>query len=297
MKHTFIKYRLFTVGLAVGLVAGLTSPRVLAADKETRQMMADIRMLQEQTQQLQNLIGALSKSMSDALETSLKAVNTRIDAKLDEQAGNTRKGFADQKLSIDAITRDVGVLREKVDESNVRVGSLTQEVDALRKLVTQINASARPAYDPVLGPPDGAAPEQTAAPVTVGVSPKEAWAQAFSDFTGGNYGLAIQGFEAFIKTFPTNPQAAEAQLNVCSSYLNLNNNAQAIQTCDLVIRNYPTSNKVPGAYYRKGQALKNLKRTDEARNAFQLIVTTYPTSDEANLARTQLMSTEFAKKP
>ena len=30
--------------------------RAAAADKETRQMMADIRMLQEQSQQLQNLI-------------------------------------------------------------------------------------------------------------------------------------------------------------------------------------------------------------------------------------------------
>ena len=81
------------------------------------------------------------------------------------------------------------------------------------------------------------------------------------------------------------------------SYLNLNNNTKAIETCDLVIKNYPSSSKLPGAYYRKGQALKNMKRIDEARNAFQYVVTTYPTSDEMNLAKTQLMSTEFTKKP
>ena len=35
-----------------------------AADKETLQMMADIRMLQEQTQQLQNLIGAVGEALN-----------------------------------------------------------------------------------------------------------------------------------------------------------------------------------------------------------------------------------------
>ena len=51
--------------------------------------MADLRMLQEQTQLLQNLIG----SVTDAL----KAVNTRLD----QQAEVNRKAFADQKLVVD----------------------------------------------------------------------------------------------------------------------------------------------------------------------------------------------------
>jgi len=293
-----MKHRTIAIAFSVGLLAGLSAPVLSAADKETRQMMADIRMLQEQTQQLQNLITTLSKAMGEALDASVKNVNARIDAKLQEQADTTRKAFADQKLGIDAISRDVVVLREKVDESNVRVGSLSQEVDALRKLITGLNASARPAFDPAFGPPDGAPPDPNGPPAAVvGVSPKEAWDQAFSNYTAGQYDLAIQGFDAYIKTFSNSPLAADAQLNICSSYLNLNNNTKAIETCDLVIKNYPSSSKLPGAYYRKGQALKNMKRIDEARNAFQYVVTTYPTSDEMNLAKTQLMSTEFTKKP
>ena len=89
-------------------------------------MMADIRMLQEQSQQLQNLIGARSNE-------ALKAVNTRLD----EQADANRKAFADQKLVIDNLTSDLRVVREKVDDNNVRVGSLVQEVDALRQAIQQ----------------------------------------------------------------------------------------------------------------------------------------------------------------
>ena len=53
--------------------------------------MADIRMLQEQTQQLQAAI----LTLTGALE--------RVTTSLDEQAGATRKQFADQKLLVDAV--------------------------------------------------------------------------------------------------------------------------------------------------------------------------------------------------
>src|SRR3954470_23935408 len=97
--------------LALSLLGGLPSA-AFAADKETRQMMADIRILQEQAQQLQNLLAP----MADAI----KAVNSRID----EQTGTNRKLVADQKVIIDTLANDVRVVREKVDDNNVRVGSL-----------------------------------------------------------------------------------------------------------------------------------------------------------------------------
>src|SRR6187551_2238657 len=91
--------------LTLTLVPALAS----AADKEQRQMMADLRILQEQSQQLQNLITALNES--------LKAVNQRLD----EQNATSRKAFADQKLVIDNVSNDLRILREKVDDNNVRV--------------------------------------------------------------------------------------------------------------------------------------------------------------------------------
>ena len=96
------------------LAAALATPAA-AANKEHQQLMADIRMLQEQSQQLQNLLGQLGEA--------LKAVNTRLD----DQANANRKAFADQKLIIDTLSSDLRVVREKVDDNNVRIGSLTQE--------------------------------------------------------------------------------------------------------------------------------------------------------------------------
>jgi len=126
-----MQMRLTGAIVGVALATVFVAP-ALAADKETRQMMADIRILQEQSQQLQNLIVAVNET--------IKAVNTRID----EQTGATRKSFADQKLVIDALANDLRVVREKVDDNNVRVGSLGQELDALRQSVTALSV-ARPA--------------------------------------------------------------------------------------------------------------------------------------------------------
>ena len=118
--------------VALALAAVIARP-AYAANKEHQQLMADIRMLQEQAQQLQNLIGSLNATLGEAL----RAVNARLD----EQTNTTRKAFADQKLVIDALTSDLRVVREKVDDNNVRIGSMSQEVDALRQSLQQQNAA------------------------------------------------------------------------------------------------------------------------------------------------------------
>ena len=72
--------------LALGLALvylGLTPATPAAADREHQQIMADLRMLQEQTQQLQALMNGLGEA--------LKAVNSRLE----DQTMLERKAFAD----------------------------------------------------------------------------------------------------------------------------------------------------------------------------------------------------------
>src|SRR5262245_59639559 len=121
-----MKEKISLAALGVLAIVLATTQPADAANKEHQQLMADLRMLQEQSQTLQNLIG----QVTDAL----KATNTRLD----QQAETTRKAFADQKLVIDTLSNDVRVVREKLDDNNVRVGSLTQEVEALRQAVQQM---------------------------------------------------------------------------------------------------------------------------------------------------------------
>src|SRR5262252_7233982 len=126
--------------LVITLLALVVATPAAAANKEHQQLMADLRILQEQTQLLQNALGTVTEA--------LKAVNSRLD----QQADVDRRTVADEKLLVQTLVNDLRVVREKVDDNNVRVGSLSQEVDALRQLVQQ--ALARLTAPPT----DGGAP-------------------------------------------------------------------------------------------------------------------------------------------
>jgi TolA-binding protein len=250
-------------------------------------MMADLRMLQEQNQTLQNVLGSIVEA--------IKAVNTRMD----DQARTTSKAMADQKLTIDNVTNTVREIREKLDDNNVRLGSLNQEVEALRQGVQQLNirpafpepapaeAGIAPGDAPATGGIDsGTAPASVPPPaVALGTSPQKLYDEAHADYTLAQWDLAVVGFETVIKYFPRSERAADAQVYIGHSYFQGGKNEKAVEAYDLAIRNYPGAPALPEAYYKKGVALRALKRPDEARAAFEYVVKTYPESAAAILAR------------
>jgi len=284
----------FSVALLAAALGIAFAAPASAANKEHQQLMADIRMLQEQSQQLQNLIAQLGDT--------LKAVNARLD----DQTNVNRKSFADQKLIIDTLSSDLRVVREKVDDNNVRVGSLTQEMESLRQTMQQMSAPrmsptgdpsapAGPTTAPDVPAPNGAAP---AAPptgaVALGTSSQRAWDTAFSDYTAGQYDLAVLGFDAYIRDFPKSDMADNAQVLIGKSLMLDNKYDKAVEAFDKAIRAYPAGDAIPEAYYQKGLALQHLGQTDAARDAFAFVVRTWPNSDVFTLAKQKL---DQLKKP
>jgi TolA-binding protein len=277
--------RIFVVVLLASVTFATSAS---ARDKEHQQLAADIRMLQEQAQQLQNMLGTLNET--------LKAVNTRID----DQNNAMRKAFADQKLLIDNLSSDLRVVREKVDDNNVRIASLTQELEALRQSVQQM--SMRPATtDAGAAPPPGTSgtppPDAATAPANpppVGVSPKQLYDTAWVDYTGGQWDLAITGFEAYIRSFPKSEQASDAQVNIGKAYDYAGNKQKALEAFDKAIRDYPNGKALPDAYYQRGLVLLDLKQPDKAREAFENAAKIDPEGSAGRMAKQKL---DQLKKP
>jgi len=278
--------KLRSFGALFSLILLVAASPASAANKEHQQMMADLRMLQEQSQLLQNLIASVTDT--------LKAVNTRLD----QQAETNRKAFADQKLVIDNLTNDVRVIREKLDDNSVRVGSLTQEVDSLRQSIQQMGSRPSPTSDAdpqAAGSPSGAAAPSGGQPLpAVGASPQKVFDSAQSDYYSGQYDLAILGFVDYIKSYPKSEMADDAQVYICTAYLQDGKNGKAVEACDLAIRTYPSGDKIPDAYYRKGLALQNLRDLNGAREAWEHVMNTNPDSDAGRLAKQRL---EQIKRP
>jgi TolA-binding protein len=284
-----MREKIFASLLAAAVVLAATPAR--AANKEHQQLMADLRILQEQSQQLQNLLGTLNDA--------IKAVNTRLD----QQAETTRKAFADQKLVIDNLTNDVRVIREKLDDNNVRIGSLTQEVDSLRQSLQQVAARPSPTADADSGGAGGAAgstgatPTAAAPPPSVSVSPKQLFDSAQSDYYAGSYELAISGFTDYIKTFPKSDYADDAQVLICNAYLTDGKYDKAVEACDVAIRTYPTGDRIPEAYYRKGVALQALKDADGARDAYERAIKGDPAGENGTIGRLAKQGLDRLRRP
>jgi tol-pal system protein YbgF len=279
----------FVVG--AGLVCATAAPAV-AANKEHQQMMAEIRMLQEQNAQLQQSIGTLV----DALKT--------VTTKLDEQSATTRKTTADSRLLIEGLSGELRVVREKIDDTHVRLGSLAQEVDALRNSIPTMPAPGA-AVDPNAPPPStppgassGATPPPpaggpvSAPPATApapnpaaGMSPGRVWDMAFSDYAAGQWPLAIQGFETYMRAFPRSEQSDDAQFYIGEAYQLDGKMREALAAYEKVAADYPQSNRTADSYYKRGVIYNTLNQPDRAREMFETTIRLFPNSESSRLAK------------
>jgi tol-pal system protein YbgF len=269
--------------LSMAAMAAIAAP-ASAQSREQRQMMADIRMLQQQTQELQVAIATLTQALQD----SIKTVNGRLDAAND----TTRKGFADQKVTVDDMGKDLRAIRERVDDTNVRVSSVREEIEALRNSIPVAPAISAvppvPSGDPNAPPTAAPVPVPAAPPSTAGLSPTRMFDTARADYAAGQWSLAITGFDAFLKTFPRSEMADDAQFLIGETYYAQNRWPDAIAAYNAVIQNYPMGNAVPEAYYNRGLAQERLVQLDAERESWNTVIQVAPDSDAGRLARQNL---------
>lgn len=285
----------FRVALVAGLLAFPAAP-ALAQRRELQQMAADIRILQEQTQLLQNALAAVTDA--------LKAVNTRID----EQTGVTRKTFADAKLQADTMGSDIRVVRERVDDTNVRITSLSQEVESLRDAIAAMPVpTAAPPTDPLAAGSPEAAPPGTMPGATVpapttpvpttpsappagpnALSPSRLYDMAWADYTAGNYDLAVEGFSSYLRSFPKSEFADNAQYFMGESYYQRGKVTEALDAFGRVISTYPKSDVLGQAYYKRGICYERMNQPDRARESYDYLVKTLGETDAGRLAKQRL---------
>ena len=273
--------------LRLTLALALLVPAVPAAaqNREHQQMSAELRMLQEQQQQLALTLAQLA----DALKT----LNARLDAS-DKEA---QQRFADQKLLLQKLSDDVSAVRERSQDTDTRLRKVADEVEALRSTITTLPSLISggapvpaPSTDPATFDPNATAPAPPPPAVTstIGLSPSRMLDTAKSDYFAGAYPAAVSGFESLLKTFPTSEAAAEAQFMLGETYSQQKRYSDAVNAYTAAIQKFPRSMWVPEAYYKRGKAQESLGTPDAARASYEVLIKTYPDTPSAGLARQAL---------
>lgn len=262
---------------AVVLLSGALTPAA-AQNREHQQLSAELRILQEQQVQL-----ALSmQQLAQAQVESNKALASRLD-QIDQ---GVTKLFADQALLIGPIGENARIMRERSQETSTRIGELTEELRALRRDVAALLARPVMTVAPPLDPLDPnapplpvsssalpPAPTPTPVPSAVGLSPEQAFNTARADYASGQWDLAVEGYRTFIRNFPDDPRADNAQQDIGDALYSANRFEEAIAAYNLVIKNYPKGDQVAWAYYKRAVVQRRVGRMDDARASYEMAVT------------------------
>ena len=266
------------ISLAAVLALALFAPVPAAGQNRVElQMAAELRIVQQQQAELALAIAQLTQALSD----STKA----LTARLDQTDQRFLKSSAEQLAVMKQMSDDFRVIREGTQATGTQLGRLREEIEALRTSLPSLLTQLRPPppvadpLDPNAPPPVSALPQNPAplpVPTTAGLSPNRLWDTAQADYAGGQFSLAISGFEQYIRTFPDTDRADDAQLAIGDAQTAMMRFEDAIAAYNRVIQNYPKGDQVAWAYYKRASALRRLERTDEARASLEMAIKTAP---------------------
>lgn len=275
-----MKTRTFTIVLALLIAAA--APPTFAANKDMVALQTMVQNLQTQLQQLQQSIDERMGVMKNLVEQSADNVNkmatsvNNLQVTLDRQLQQQQQATG---TKVDQISQQMQALNDSVDELKARLATTSKQLSDVIDKFNNIQAPAAqsaPAQQPMQQ-------QQVQAP-----PPSDLYANALRDYNSGRYDLAAQEFGQFMKFYPTNDLAGNAQFYIADIEYQQKNYEAAVADYDKVLEQYPSGNKTPTAELKKGFALLELGQKDDGVRELQTLIKRYPRSIEAGQASDRL---------
>ena len=117
------------------------------------------------------------------------------------------------------------------------------------------------------------------------MSPTRLYELAQADYAGGQWALAINGFETYLRTFPKTDRADDAQFFIGEAYQLDGKFKESVAAYDKVIADFPSGDRVPDAFYKRGLAYSRLGQNDKAKESFEAVIRDFPNAEASRLAK------------
>lgn len=280
--------------ILVSLLMVSALPLAFAQKREVVELQRDVSLLQDQVRSLQRSqdekIAALQVLIQQTLDnvaktnTSVAVLANQLQGAMKEQQTSVSAPVAGLGAKIDQMAEDFRAVRESVLDMNSRIGKLDAKLSDLQNAIT---ISKNPAPPPT-GAGVSTAPPTISSGPPAGMQADAMYTNAYRDYQGGNYDLAIQEFSDYVKYYNQTQYAPNAQFYIGDIYLRKSDFENAVQAFDAVLEKYSENNKTPDAHYMKGIALLRQNKRDAAAREFREVASRYPNSDVAPKAQQQL---------
>ncbi len=263
----------------------LLAPAALAANKEMQALQAQITNLQGQIADLQR-----------ALEDNVQGIQRemkRLSDLVAEANATQKRAQQDQRLRDEAVQSSLRDMSDRLSELREKFQTMPAApvpaptgADPLAPAPTPPPGGANAPATPAAASP-GASPAPAAPLLPTAAPPRELYSQAYADFARGNYDLAIQGFQEYVKNYKTD-FTDNAQYWIGECYYGKQQFQESVDALSVLQRDYPTSDKLPDAHVKKGLALEKLGRRTEAVREYRIVIDRYPSAPAARIAREKL---------
>jgi tol-pal system protein YbgF len=313
---------LTVIAVFFGALGGsmLTPQPAGAVNKDMVQLQEQVSQLLQGQQDLRSAIDSNSASIRTLVQQQVDSVN-HLAAQMSSLQNAIQEVQANSGSKIDAVTQQTQGLSDNMQDVQARVGKLAQQLTDMQNLLQSIDSkvsnSGTPATQPGAAPGStnpGAAPGGTnpgaqnpagnnppygaansggttptgGSPSMPPISADTLYQNGLRDYQTGNYDLAHQEFTDYIRNFPSNDLASNAQFYLGEILYAQGDYKNAINAYDAVLANYPHSFKQADSLLKKAMAEQQLSMKTSAVRDYRDVIHRFPGSDASRRATSRL---------
>ena len=282
------RWIVFVLGvLLVGAMGGamLTPPPASAVSKEMIELQQQVQQLAQSQRDMRSAMDTNNATLKTLIQQSLDSVN-QLNSKMGVVEKTVQEVQANTGSRIDTMTTQTQGLSDNMQDVQARVAKLSQQMTEMQGLLQTIDSKISGSGGGSL-PSSGGSPS-AGSPAMPPISADTLYQNGLRDFNGGNYDLARQEFADYLKNFPQNPMAGNAQFYMGELAYAEGNFQEAVTQYDMVIYSYPKSFKLAAALLKKGQAEVKLGQKATGTRDLREVVRRFPGTDEAKQAQARL---------
>ena len=291
----------------IGALGGamLTAKPTGAVSKDMIQLQEQVTQLLQGQRDLRSAIDTNNATLRTLVQQSLDATN-QLNSQMGVLQKSVQEATANSGSRIDSMSTQTQGLSDNMQDVQARVAKLGQQMNDIQGLLQSIDgkisggvSSPQNGYSGVPSPgsslqtqpnPGSSQPPQSANPVPTmpAVSADTLYQNALRDFSTGKYDLARQEFGDYVKNFPTNDLASNAQFYLGEISYAQGDFQNAIAQYEIVTGNYPKSFKLAAAQLKKAFAEIELGMKSTGIRDLREVLRRFPGSDEARRAQAKL---------
>ena len=260
--------------------------------RESSETKKEVALLREKTR------GVAKEDSLSAMRDSQASINARL-SELSNSLQELRGRFEEYKYNTEKTLRDMVAER---DLARAQIAAVESQVKTLKDKLAAIEAPAKPAEIPQAAAPPTTGAEEEKAEAPGEEKQREPAAEKATDYDAAyqlfkdrKYKEAREKFEAFLKDFPKDRLAGNAQFWIAETYYAGKDYESAILSYETLLKKYPGNEKAPTAFYKQGLAFIGIGDKKTGTTILRKLVDKYPASKEAVLAKKKLA--ELNKKP